>query len=132
MNRNYLDKKLDNENIKIFKITGLIGIVITVILTFLTIFSIISFKVILSYIIGTLIGVAMHSFTVNVINKSRVEEYKMVTKKTYLIRQVVYVAIMVLIAVIDRNVWEVLACVGGILSLKVAIYIFIYIRRKNG
>ena len=122
---------LESNDKKLFRVSLSIGALITVILITIAIFDVISYKVSVSYLIGLLTGNALHYLTIRTINKSSVESFKMVVRQLSLLKKVIYVATLIAIYLITRDIWSFIACVIGITTIKLSIVIFILLGKKN-
>ena len=105
-------------------------VVTLLVLLVLSICHVTSYWLILSNFIGYVIGVIMHYLTVIMINKSQVENYKIVVKNLFVTRQLAYVISLIGVFFFTRDIWPILCCLLGILSIKFAIYLLL-LRRKG-
>lgn len=114
----------------VFIISTLFSAVTLLVLLVLSICHITSYWLVLSNFIGYAVGVIMHYLTVIMINKSQVENYKIVVKNLFATRQLVYIASLIGVFFFTRDIWPILCCLLGILSIKFAIYLLL-LRRKG-
>ena len=114
----------------VFIISTLFSVVTLLVLLVLSICHVTSYWLILSNFIGYVIGVIMHYLTVIMINKSQVENYKIVVKNLFVTRQLAYVISFIGVFFFTRDIWPILCCLLGILSIKFAIYLLL-LRRKG-
>lgn len=126
------ERYLETTDKKIFLISFIFTIVIFIPLLVLTLTSIINYKVCLAFTIGSLVGDAMYYLTIVAIKKSPVEQYKKVVGRLFALRQFIYLCCLVLSYVVTKDIWAFVACLGGILVNKIAIYIAMIRRRKRG
>lgn len=120
----------NKEDKLVFIISTLFSVVTLLVLLVLSICHVTSYWLILSNFIGYVIGVIMHYLTVIMINKSQVENYKIVVKKLFVTRQLAYVISFIGVFFFTRDIWPILCCLLGILSIKFAIYLLL-LRRKG-
>lgn len=120
----------NKEDKLVFIISTLFSVVTLLVLLVLSICHITSYWLILSNFIGYVIGVIMHYLTVIMINKSQVENYKIVVKNLFVTRQLAYVISLIGVFFFTRDIWPILCCLLGILSIKFAIYLLL-LRRKG-
>lgn len=120
----------NKEDKLVFIISTLFSVVTLLVLLVLSICHVISYWLILSNFIGYVIGVIMHYLTVIMINKSQVENYKIVVKNLFVTRQLAYVISLIGVFFFTRDIWPILCCLLGILSIKFAIYLLL-LRRKG-
>lgn len=125
------EKKEAMENKKIFWTSTIIGILVDIVFIVLTILKIISYKVAVGYLIGVLIGNALHHLTIRVIDKTPVDLYKTAVTKLAIFKQFIYILVLVGIYLTSKNVWAFIACVGGLTTIKLAIVIFYLLRKKH-
>ena len=123
---------LEQGDKKLFKLSTLLGIFFTLILIVLAICKVISYKVVVSFLIGVLTGNALHYLTIQVINKAKVESYKMIVRQLSILKQLIYIATLVAIYFLTRDIWAFIACVAGITIIKLAIVIFVLMEKKHG
>lgn len=126
------EKYLEATDKKIFLISFIFTIVIFIPLLVLTLTSIINYKICLAFAIGSLVGDAMYYLTIVAIKKSPVEQYKKVVSRLFALRQFIYLCSLVLAYIITKDIWAFVACLGGIIVNKAAIYIAMIRRRKRG
>ena len=105
---------LESEDKKLFKVSLVIGALITAILIVIAIFNIISYKVVISFLIGLLTGNALHYLTIRTINNARVESYRPIVRQLSLLKQGISIIALVAIYLITRDIWAFIACVVGI------------------
>ncbi len=120
----------NKEDKLVFIISTLFSVVTLLVLLVLSICHVTSYWLILSNFIGYVIGVIMHYLTVIMINKSQVENYKIVVKNLFVTRQLAYVISLIGVFFFTRDIWSILCCLLGILSIKFAIYLLL-LRRKG-
>lgn len=120
----------NKEDKLVFIISTLFSVVTLLVLLVLSICHITSYWLILSNFIGYVVGVIMHYLTVIMINKSQVENYKIVVKNLFATRQLVYITSLIGVFFFTRDIWPILCCLLGILSIKFAIYLLL-LRRKG-
>ncbi len=120
----------NKEDKLVFIISTLFLVVTLLVLLVLSICHVTSYWLILSNFIGYVIGVIMHYLTVIMINKSQVENYKIVVKNLFVTRQLAYVISLIGVFFFTRDIWPILCCLLGILSIKFAIYLLL-LRRKG-
>ncbi len=120
----------NKEDKLVFIISTLFSVVTLLVLLVLSICHVTSYWLILSNFIGYVIGVIMHYLTVIMINKSQVENYKIVVKNLFVTRQLAYVISLIGVFFFTRDIWPILCCLLGILSIKFAIYLLL-LRRKG-
>lgn len=120
----------NKEDKLVFIISTLFSVVTLLVLLVLSICHVTSYWLILSNFIGYIIGVIMHYLTVIMINKSQVENYKIVVKNLFVTRQLAYVISLIGVFFFTRDIWPILCCLLGILSIKFAIYLLL-LRRKG-
>lgn len=120
----------NKEDKLVFIISTLFSVVTLLVLLVLSICHVTSYWLILSNFIGYVIGVIMHYLTVIMINKSQVENYKIVVKNLFVTRQLAYVISFIGVFFFTRDIWPILCCLLGILSIKFAIYLLL-LRRKG-
>lgn len=120
----------NKEDKLVFIISTLFSVVTLLVLLVLSICHVTSYWLILSNFIGYAIGVIMHYLTVIMINKSQVENYKIVVKNLFVTRQLVYITSLIGVFFFTRDIWPILCCLLGILSIKFAIYLLL-LRRKG-
>lgn len=120
----------NKEDKLVFIIATLFSVVTLLVLLVLSICHVTSYWLILSNFIGYVIGVIMHYLTVIMINKSQVENYKIVVKNLFVTRQLAYVISFIGVFFFTRDIWPILCCLLGILSIKFAIYLLL-LRRKG-
>ena len=120
----------NKEDKLVFIISTLFSVVTLLVLLVLSICHVTSYLLILSNFIGYVIGVIMHYLTVIMINKSQVENYKIVVKNLFVTRQLAYVISFIGVFFFTRDIWPILCCLLGILSIKFAIYLLL-LRRKG-
>lgn len=120
----------NKEDKLVFIISTLFSVVTLLVLLVLSICHVISYWLILSNFIGYAVGVIMHYLTVIMINKSQVENYKIVVKNLFVTRQLAYVISLIGVFFFTRDIWPILCCLLGILSIKFAIYLLL-LRRKG-
>lgn len=120
----------NKEDKLVFIISILFSVVTLLVLLVLSICHVTSYWLILSNFIGYVIGVIMHYLTVIMINKSQVENYKIVVKNLFVTRQLAYVISLIGVFFFTRDIWPILCCLLGILSIKFAIYLLL-LRRKG-
>lgn len=120
----------NKEDKLVFIISTLFSVVTLLVLLVLSICHVTSYWLILSNFIGYGIGVIMHYLTVIMINKSQVENYKIVVKNLFVTRQLAYVISLIGVFFFTRDIWPILCCLLGILSIKFAIYLLL-LRRKG-
>ena len=130
MNNKSFFSTFSKEDKKIFVIATLFLLLSMLTLLVLSICHITSYWLLLSNFIGYLVGVTMHYLTVFVINKSQVENYKRVVKNLFATRQLVYILSLLGVFFFTRDIWPILCCLLGILSIKFAIYLML-LRRKG-
>lgn len=126
------EKILDVIEKRIFLVSIIFTIVIFIPLLVLTLTSIINYKICLAFVIGSLVGNAMYYLTIVAIKKSPVEQYKNVVSKLFALRQFIYICSLVLTYVVTKDIWAFVACLGGILINKLAIFIAMVRRKKRG
>ncbi len=126
------EKILDVIDKRIFLVSSIFTIVIFIPLLVLALTNIISYKICLAFVIGSLVGNAMHYLTIVAIKKSPVEQYKKVVNGLFALRQFIYVCSLVLTYVVTKDIWAFVACLGGILVNKLAIFIAMVRRKKRG
>ena len=114
----------------VFIISTLFSVVTLLVLLVLAICHVTSYWLVLSNFIGYAVGVIMHYLTVIMINKSQVENYKIVVKNLFATRQLVYITSLIGVFFFTRDIWPILCCLLGILSIKFAIYLLL-LRRKG-
>ncbi len=120
----------NKEDKLVFIISTLFSVVTLLVLLVLSICHVTSYWLILSNFIGYVVGVIMHYLTVIMINKSQVENYKIVVKNLFVTRQLAYVISLIGVFFFTRDIWPILCCLLGILSIKFAIYLLL-LRRKG-
>lgn len=120
----------NKEDKLVFIISTLFSVVTLLVLLVLSICHVTSYWLILSNFIGYVIGVIMHYLTVIMINKSQVENYKIVVKNLFVTRQLAYVISLIGVFFFTSDIWPILCCLLGILSIKFAIYLLL-LRRKG-
>ena len=120
----------NKEDKLVFIISTLFSVVTLLVLLVLSICHVTSYWLILSNFIGYVIGVIKHYLTVIMINKSQVENYKIVVKNLFVTRQLAYVISLIGVFFFTRDIWPILCCLLGILSIKFAIYLLL-LRRKG-
>lgn len=120
----------NKEDKLVFIIATLFSVVTLLVLLVLSICHVTSYWLILSNFIGYVVGVIMHYLTVIMINKSQVENYKIVVKNLFVTRQLAYVISLIGVFFFTRDIWPILCCLLGILSIKFAIYLLL-LRRKG-
>ncbi len=120
----------NKEDKLVFIIATLFSVVTLLVLLVLSICHVTSYWLILSNFIGYVVGVIMHYLTVIMINKSQVENYKIVVKNLFVTRQLAYVISLIGVFFFTRDIWPILCCLLGILSIKFAIYL-LSLRRKG-
>ncbi len=120
----------NKEDKLVFIISTLFSVVTLLVLLVLSICHVTSYWLILSNFIGYVIGVIMHYLTVIMINKSQVENYNIVVKNLFVTRQLAYVISLIGVFFFTRDIWPILCCLLGILSIKFAIYLLL-LRRKG-
>ena len=120
----------NKEDKLVFIISTLFSVVTLLVLLVLSICHVTSYWLILSNFIGYVIGVIMYYLTVIMINKSQVENYKIVVKNLFVTRQLAYVISLIGVFFFTRDIWPILCCLLGILSIKFAIYLLL-LRRKG-
>ena len=120
----------NKEDKLVFIISTLFLVVTLLVLLVLSICHVTSYWLILINFIGYVIGVIMHYLTVIMINKSQVENYKIVVKNLFVTRQLAYVISLIGVFFFTRDIWPILCCLLGILSIKFAIYLLL-LRRKG-
>ena len=120
----------NKEDKLVFIISTLFSVVTLLVLLVLSICHVTSYWLILSNFIGYVIGVIMHYLMVIMINKSQVENYKIVVKNLFVTRQLAYVISFIGVFFFTRDIWPILCCLLGILSIKFAIYLLL-LRRKG-
>ena len=120
----------NKEDKLVFIIATLFSVVTLLVLLVFSICHVTSYWLILSNFIGYVVGVIMHYLTVIMINKSQVENYKIVVKNLFVTRQLAYVISLIGVFFFTRDIWPILCCLLGILSIKFAIYLLL-LRRKG-
>lgn len=130
MNNKSFFSTFSKEDKKIFIIATLFSLFTFLIFLVLSICHVTSYWLLLSNFIGYAVGVIMHYLTVFVINKSQVENYKKVVNYLFATRQLVYVISLIGVFFLTRDIWPILCCLLGILSIKFAIYVML-LRRKG-
>lgn len=123
---------IDKDNKIIFLFSVIASTIILIILLVFVLFKLISYKVLLLFVIGYLVGCAMHYLTVKVINKAEVSQYKNLVTKLFAIRQSVYLVTLLCSYLLTKDVWSFVSCLCGILLIKLSIYILLVRRRSHG
>ncbi|MCH5179689.1 MAG: hypothetical protein J1F32_00535 [Erysipelotrichales bacterium] len=124
--------ELELSDRKLFRLSFIIGALGAIILIVIAILDIISYKVVVSFLIGLLTGNALHYLTIRVINKSRVETYRSIVRQLSLLKKVISITTLVAIYLLTRDIWAFIACVVGLTIIKLAILIFALLEKKNG
>ncbi len=124
--------QLEQENKNLFVVSLILGAIVDTLLIAISLFGLISYKVAVSFLIGFLTGNAMHYLTIRVINKARVESYRSVVKQLTITKQLIYALTLIAIYLITKQIWSFVACVLGIMIIKIAIVIFVLMEKKHG
>lgn len=120
-----------NENTRIFWTSAMIAAIVDIAFIVLSILNIVSYKIAVSYLIGVLIGNALHYLTIRVIEKTPVDLYKTVVTKLAIIKQFIYILLLVGIYLTSKNLWAFIASVGGLTTIRLAIVVFYLSRKKH-
>lgn len=121
---NYDEKILDNNEVKILKLSALIGIVISIILIVLILSKTINYQILIGYIIGIIVSCLLFIKIVKTVKHTNYLLYKNKIRKNYSINLLIYTLTLIILYLITKNPFSLISCVGGIVTNKLAIYIY--------
>ena len=123
-NLNVYDDNENKDSKLIFKIASIIFAFFTLVSVVLTIFFNHLYSIIISYILGSIISVILFVFIERNINGAYYDDLIKVTKKVHKFHQIVYLFSFIIVALIFKNPFSVIALAIGLMLIKFSIYIF--------
>ena len=117
----------DNENTeikKINKIALIIFIFFALISIILTVFFPSHYSIIIGYVLGSIVSVILFKLIEKNIYSAYYEDLPKTTKKIHKTHQFMYLCTFIIIALIFKNPFSVIALALGLLLMKISIFIF--------
>lgn len=121
---NYDEKILDDNELKILKLSIIIGIIISVILAILILSKIINYQILIGYIIGVIVSCLLFIKIIKTVKHTNYLLYKNKIRKNYSINLLIYTLTLLVVYLITKNPFSLISCVGGIITNKLSIYIY--------
>lgn len=122
---------IEKEQKRIFKICLLSTTLILILLILFLLFSLISFQIVLGYIIGALFSMIFFYHIIKVVKEHHPIDYVKAIRKMRLMHQLVYLFLFVGIYLLFSDIFAIVSCLFGLLMIRFSILIDSWFSKGN-